>query len=49
MLALAEVRELLGKQGLNPMGGAPARLADIIKLDLERWPRVVASAGIKSD
>jgi tripartite-type tricarboxylate transporter receptor subunit TctC len=49
MLALPEVRELLGKQGLNPMGGPPARLADIIKLELERWPRVVASAGIKSD
>jgi tripartite-type tricarboxylate transporter receptor subunit TctC len=49
MLALADVRELLGKQGLNPMGGAPVRLANIIKLDLERWPRVVASAGITSD
>ncbi len=49
MLALPDVRELLVKQGLNPMGGSPGRLADLIKLELERWPRVVASAGIKSD
>lgn len=49
MLAQPAVRELLGKQGLNPVGGPPARLADIVKLELERWPRVVAGAGIKSD
>jgi tripartite-type tricarboxylate transporter receptor subunit TctC len=49
MLAQPDARELLGKQGLNPMGGPPGRLADLIKLELERWPRVVASAGIKSD
>lgn len=49
MLALPEVRELLGRQGLNPVGGAPARLADTIRMELQRWPRVVASAGIKAD
>lgn len=49
MLALPEVRELLGKQGLNPVGGTPARLADTIRMELQRWPRVVASAGIRAD
>ena len=49
MLALPEVRELLGRQGLNPVGGAPARLADTIRMELQRWPRVVASAGIRAD
>ena len=49
MLALPEVRELLGRQGLNPVGGAPARLAETIRMELERWPRVVANAGIKAD
>jgi tripartite-type tricarboxylate transporter receptor subunit TctC len=49
MLAQPEVRELLGRQGLTPMGGPPARLGDLVKLELERWPRVVANAGIKPD
>jgi tripartite-type tricarboxylate transporter receptor subunit TctC len=49
MLAQPAVRELLGKQGLNPVGGPPARLANVVRLELERWPRVVAAAGIKSD
>jgi len=49
ILGLAEVRELLDKQGLVPVGGPAARLADLIRLELERWPRVVASAGIKAD
>ena len=49
MLALPEVRELLGRQGLNPVGGTPARLADTIRMELQRWPRVVASAGIRAD
>jgi tripartite-type tricarboxylate transporter receptor subunit TctC len=49
MLALPEVKDTLAKQGLTPVGGSPARLAVTIKQELERWPRVVAAAGIKSD
>jgi tripartite-type tricarboxylate transporter receptor subunit TctC len=49
ILALAEVRELLDKQGLVPVGGPAVRLADLIRLEMERWPRVVANAGIKAD
>lgn len=49
MLAQSAMRETLAKQGLNPVGGPPARLAEMIKLELERWPRVVSAAGIKSD
>ena len=49
ILGLAEVRDLLDKQGLVPVGGPAARLADLIRLELERWPRVVANAGIKAD
>lgn len=37
------------KQGLVPVGGPAARLADLIRLEMERWPRVVAGAGIKAD
>ena len=49
MLAQPATRETLARQGLNPAGGTPSRLADMIKLELERWPRVVSAAGIKSD
>jgi tripartite-type tricarboxylate transporter receptor subunit TctC len=49
MLAQPAVRDTLAKQGLTPVGGPPARLAATIKQELERWPRVVAAAGIKSD
>jgi tripartite-type tricarboxylate transporter receptor subunit TctC len=49
MLVQPETRETLAKQGLTPVGGPPARLADTIRQELERWPRVVAAAGIKSD
>ena len=49
LLGQAETRDFLGKQGLVPAGGPPARLAELIRLELDRWPRVVASAGIKPD
>lgn len=49
MLALPEVKEMLRKQGLNAHGGSPEELANTLKAELARWPRVVASAGIKPD
>jgi tripartite-type tricarboxylate transporter receptor subunit TctC len=48
-LATPVVSEVLAKQGLNPVGGAPARLADLIKLERARWPRVVEAAKIRAD
>lgn len=49
MLTLADVKAQLSKQGLAPEGGAPARLGDMVRTELARWPRVVAAAGIKAD
>lgn len=49
ILQLAEVRDLLTKQGLSAVGGRPERLADLVKSDFERWNRVIAKAKIKSD
>ena len=43
------VRELLAKQGMTPVGGAPERLGDLVKRELARWTRVVNAAGIKAD
>ena len=49
VLALKDVGDLLAKQGLNPVGGPPSRLAELLKMESARWQRVVATAGIKAD
>jgi tripartite-type tricarboxylate transporter receptor subunit TctC len=49
LLRQADVRELLGKQGMVPAGGPPERFGNLLKLELARWSRVVAAAGIKAD
>jgi len=49
ILASNEVRDALAKQGLSPVGGSPERLAELLRTELARWPRVVAKAGIKAD
>ncbi len=49
ILSSREVREALANQGLAPVGGPPQRLAELLRTELARWPRVVAKAGIKAD
>jgi hypothetical protein len=34
---------------LNPAGGPPGRLADLVRRELPRWAAVVKAAGIKAD
>jgi tripartite-type tricarboxylate transporter receptor subunit TctC len=45
----AQVREVIEKQGMSPVGGTPQRLAELVKNEIPRWARVVAAAGIKAD
>ena len=49
LLKQAEIRALLAKLGMNPAGGPPERLGELVKSELSRWKRVVAAAGIKAD
>ena len=49
LLSSNEIREALVKQGLVAAGGRPQRLADLVALELARWPQVVAKAGIRAD
>jgi len=49
ILALADVREILARQGLSPAGGEPERLSRLIGTELERWRRVIAQARIRAD
>jgi len=49
ILALADVKEILARQGLSPAGGQPERLSRLVGTELERWRRVIAQARIRAD
>jgi tripartite-type tricarboxylate transporter receptor subunit TctC len=43
------MREMLAKQAVNPAGGPPERLGELVRSELARWKRVVTAAGIRAD
>ncbi len=47
VLQAAELREVLLRQGAEPLGSSPQEFASIISGDLGKWARVAAAAGIK--
>jgi tripartite-type tricarboxylate transporter receptor subunit TctC len=49
LLKEPDVKEVLAKQGLDPAGGRPERLGQLVKQELARWTRVVDATGIKAD
>lgn len=49
LLQIAEVREVMAKQGLDAAGGRAELFAERVKQEIPRWTRVVNSAGIKAD
>ena len=49
LLQLADVRELITRQGMNVAGGTPAQVDGLIKSELTRWARVVKAANIRFD
>jgi tripartite-type tricarboxylate transporter receptor subunit TctC len=49
VLSSSPIKEALSAQGLNPVGGPPEKLAQLLSSELKRWPQVVANAGIKAD
>lgn len=49
LLQLPEVRDTMGRQGLNVAGGRPERLQALVKSELRRWAHVVETAGLQSD
>ena len=48
-LAHPETRTWLASQGSDPVGGAPAVLAALLRRDLPRWEALVRRAGIRPD
>jgi tripartite-type tricarboxylate transporter receptor subunit TctC len=49
LLQQPEIREQLEKQAVNPAGGSPERLGDLVKSELARWSQVVKAGNIKPD
>ena len=49
LLFRGDIREQFARQGLNPAGGPPGRLADLLGRELPRWAAVVKVAGITAD
>ena len=46
MLALADIRQQLAIQGLEPLGNTPEEFAALVKAEIAKWARVAAHAGI---
>jgi tripartite-type tricarboxylate transporter receptor subunit TctC len=48
-LARTDVRERLAGMGAEPMSGTPEQFTAMIRADLDKWGRLVRSAGITAD
>jgi tripartite-type tricarboxylate transporter receptor subunit TctC len=49
VMALADVKESLLKQGLVPATSTPQELGALVRSDLQRWAKVIAEAHITAD
>jgi tripartite-type tricarboxylate transporter receptor subunit TctC len=49
VLAAADVKEVLAKQGLTPALTGPEAFVKLIESDLAKWQKVIADAKIKAD
>ena len=49
LLTLPEMKQALGKQGVDPVGGAPGKLDALVRRELTLWSQVVARGKIVAD
>jgi tripartite-type tricarboxylate transporter receptor subunit TctC len=49
VLASASVRDALTKRAIMPVGGTPAQLRDKLRMEVDKWSKVVQEAGIKPE
>jgi tripartite-type tricarboxylate transporter receptor subunit TctC len=47
ILSLADVKQKFADQGVDPVGGPPERFAEHIKVQIEKWGKVVQESGAK--
>jgi tripartite-type tricarboxylate transporter receptor subunit TctC len=48
IVQLPDVKARMAADGLEPAGGSPERLREVLKRDVAKWQRVVKVAGIKA-
>ncbi|HTD90225.1 MAG TPA: tripartite tricarboxylate transporter substrate-binding protein, partial [Burkholderiales bacterium] len=44
-----EIVDILAKAGTDPLGNSPAEAELFVKLEIERWGRVIRQAKVKID
>ena len=49
VLRLADIREKLLAQGLEPVGNRPEDFAAIISSELVKWSKIVSAAGVRAE
>lgn len=49
LVKLSEVKERMAADGMEPAGGSPERLREVLKRDVAKWQKVVKIANIKPD
>lgn len=49
LLLLADVREQMARQGVNPAGGEPVKMDRVVREEIARWTRVVDRAKITAN
>ena len=49
IIAVPETRQTMSQQGADPLGSTPEEFAKAIAVDIEKWKKVVAAAGIKPE
>ena len=47
IMTSSEVKEGLGKLGLEPMSSSPEKFAEYMKAEIEKWGKVIRAAGLK--
>ena len=49
IITVPETRQTMSQQGADPLGSTPEEFAAVIAVDIAKWKKVVAAAGIKPD
>jgi tripartite-type tricarboxylate transporter receptor subunit TctC len=49
VLATAEMKEFLLREGAEPAPLSPEEFAELVRADIERWRKVARAAGIRPE